>query len=332
MTYFTVKDDSMHDSSISLIRLISLILIVLCHVFQYYNFFLAWWFNVGVQIFLTISGYLFGQKKIISIKDFYRKRLKKILLPFYLVLIPIIVVNLLFKKITIVAAIESLMMKSTFPGTGHLWFVPTILLCYVITPILSSYFDDIEKNRIIIVTIVSIILACIICFGFTDTFNGAWIGCYIIGYALGVIEKNKLFSNNKLLVIFGLLSSMNLLQIYIENVELVHFSGKLETFFNIFSFYNHVWLGVFLFLGLKSIFDRIPISKWLICLLSLSDSYSYEIFLVHLFFILGPFSLMSLTRFVALNYFIVLFSIMIFTYLLKLAENTIMKYFHVGAT
>lgn len=48
------------DYSISFIRLISFLLIITCHIQQYLNIVLAWWFNVGVQIFLCISGYLYG--------------------------------------------------------------------------------------------------------------------------------------------------------------------------------------------------------------------------------------------------------------------------------
>lgn len=38
--------------AISLIRLISMLFIIICHVLQNIGHELAWWFNVGVQIFL----------------------------------------------------------------------------------------------------------------------------------------------------------------------------------------------------------------------------------------------------------------------------------------
>ena len=39
------------DRSISVIRLIAFSFIITCHIQQYLNINLAWWFNVGVQIF-----------------------------------------------------------------------------------------------------------------------------------------------------------------------------------------------------------------------------------------------------------------------------------------
>lgn len=51
------------DESISLIRLCAFCMIFTCHILQYWGQELAWWFNIGVQIFLCISGYLYGGKK-----------------------------------------------------------------------------------------------------------------------------------------------------------------------------------------------------------------------------------------------------------------------------
>ena len=50
------------NASISLIRMVAMSFIIICHIFQTYGNELAWWFNVGVQIFLIISGYLYCSK------------------------------------------------------------------------------------------------------------------------------------------------------------------------------------------------------------------------------------------------------------------------------
>ena len=69
--------------SISLLRLIAMLFIVLCHFFQYYDVELAWWFNVGVQMFFCISGFLYANKKIDSAIDFITRNLQKILIPYF---------------------------------------------------------------------------------------------------------------------------------------------------------------------------------------------------------------------------------------------------------
>ena len=49
-----------HDWSISALRLASMVAIVACHICQANGLAAAWWLNAGVQVFLVISGYLYG--------------------------------------------------------------------------------------------------------------------------------------------------------------------------------------------------------------------------------------------------------------------------------
>ena len=88
------------DYSISFVRCISMIFIILCHVFQYFDKEIAWWLNVGVQLFLFISGWLYSNKKIDNYKKFYLKEFIKILLPYYLyiLIITILLFLLLYEK------------------------------------------------------------------------------------------------------------------------------------------------------------------------------------------------------------------------------------------
>ena len=71
----------MKNVAISYIRLISMLMIISCHILQGLNLRLAFWINVGVQIFFFVSGFLYGERVVLNIKDFYIKRTKKILLP-----------------------------------------------------------------------------------------------------------------------------------------------------------------------------------------------------------------------------------------------------------
>lgn len=56
-----------------------MLMIITCHFMQYMEMELAWWFNVGVQIFFVISGFLYGGKSIEKPLKFYVKALKKYL-------------------------------------------------------------------------------------------------------------------------------------------------------------------------------------------------------------------------------------------------------------
>lgn len=168
-------------------------MIISCHIMQYYDLELAWWFNVGVQIFLCISGFLYAQKNINNITDFYSKRLKKILIPYYLVFIPFGIIEFIFARDVFVIKdfAKGLVLYSTIKGAGHLWFIPTILMCYCITPLLQGYRDKYitEKKAIVKFFIVGIIITSVVIQGFTN-FTPAWICCYVIGYVLGINKKN----------------------------------------------------------------------------------------------------------------------------------------------
>lgn len=299
------KSASERNSSISLIRAIALVFIITCHILQKLDSELAWWFNVGVQMFLCISGYLYGQKEVGEVTSFFSRRLKKILIPYYIVFIPYGVLQFLFAKdvFNFKQFIKGLFVNATLKGAGHLWFVHTILICYLMVPLLTAYRDKYLKSKkhFLLFSFLSIEIAVLFFKYFNTFYNPAWISCFITGYALGINEKKGFISRKIILAAFGVLSAAgNGIQIYCSYIAHVRFARYEE-----FCDSNHVFLGVFLFLMLKSIFDRIRtyrVSRFL----SFADRYSYEMYLAHHLIILGPFSLMNLTGIVWLNIVIIL--------------------------
>lgn len=126
------------DYSISFLRMTSMIFIVTCHFLQYYGNELAWWLNVGVQIFFFVSGFLYGHKEDVVSIDFIIKNFKKILIPYFCFLLPVIGLYAVFAKenLTLSLVRKTLLCASTIKGIGHLWFISYILFCYLITPYL----------------------------------------------------------------------------------------------------------------------------------------------------------------------------------------------------
>ena len=125
------------DYSISFVRLIAMLFIVSCHILQFYDNELAWWFNVGVQMFFFISGYLYSNRKVNDTVSFLRKRFVKILVPYFICVICTCLVGFLFKTGCSLKQIAHLLTVSGadgFSSLAHLWFVPYILMCYLITP------------------------------------------------------------------------------------------------------------------------------------------------------------------------------------------------------
>ena len=76
--------------SLSVIRVLSMCLIVACHITQKYDMPIAFLLNIGVQIFFFTSGFLYGKLEITSIKDFIKKRFTKVYIPYFLVILLLI--------------------------------------------------------------------------------------------------------------------------------------------------------------------------------------------------------------------------------------------------
>ena len=314
----------MRNKAISLIRMISVMMIISCHIFQVLNMQLAQWFNVGVQVFLCISGYLYGQKNTISIPSFYYRRFKKILVPYYLVYIPFGAMLFLFARDSFspILFLRGLFLNTTIKGAGHLWFVPTILMCYFITPILEAYRDEYEnsKRSLLYFEAIAIIITSLFFGVFDRFFNPAWICCYIIGYILGINERTNYLGKRFLLYSVGIIALLgNSIQIYCSISEITQFRG-----YSTFANYNHLALGVFLFILLKKYFDDLEIPGTDL-ILNISDKYSYEVYLVHAMIILGPFSLISFTQVLAVNIILILGIVAILAWLLKILEGIILQ-------
>ncbi len=324
-----MKVKANYDYSISLIRLIATLFIITCHIMQYLNMEFAWWFNVGVQIFLCMSGFLYGKKD--TIRDdltFYKKNILKILVDYYLVIISIIILFLIFvpEQLSIVLIIKAFLTYGTLNGGGHLWYIPYCLFCYLITPFISRYFEN-SKNvitRFLAISILSVVLT----ETFFDYFNSAWIFCYILGFFLGYISnhgKLKLFRNMSLLIVVGaiLSNSIQIVQDYVLKIEL---TGIVASLYGRFCNYAHVLLGVALFITFKYMFSKIykkehPVYLQKLC--TYSDKYSYDVYLVHQFVILGPFSLMRCTNILWLNIVLIMVIITVGTIAVNFVSDQI---------
>lgn len=165
--------------------------------------------------------------------------------------------------------------------------------------------------------VLGVIITSILIQGFT-TFNPAWICCYVIGYTLGMNENGKYINEKVLMVITGIIAiAGNALQIYCDYVANIDFTG-----FGIIKNYNHVMLGVFIFLLLKMIFEKADLNT-IGKMLKFSDAYSFEVYLVHQLLILGPFSLLALMGYPLVNILITLLGVCVLVFVLKKADNIV---------
>lgn len=313
------------DRPVSCIRLVAFSFIVTCHIQQYLGNGLCWWFNVGVQIFLAISGFLYGGKIISDEIRFYKRKFKQILLPYYITVVAVIVVQLLFFRelLNLKIIIKVLLCNDTLSGGEHLWFIPTILMCYFLTPVFQKYIYSTEN---IFSTLTKIVVMVFVAFElFFTYFNSAWIVCYFFGYVLGYVTRHGMLKEKKILeyAIISMAFAFNFTQILFSYIIRIGFDGIYKSGFQLFCDYAHTFLGIAIFIILRRVFQKFLENgclSGLLKIIKLSDQYSYEGYLVHQFFILGPMTMMEVTKYMEINIIIIIMMTLFCAFLLKNAE------------
>ena len=129
------------------IRTFAMTCIILTHLVQQHpNIFVqmsAQCFSIGVQIFFCLSGFLLGhQGRITSIGQWYKKRLRRIYIPWILFVAILACIHLIKGNNILTWNWAKLLfgLQGTVvgvEGAGHTWFITCLLLCYLFTPLLS---------------------------------------------------------------------------------------------------------------------------------------------------------------------------------------------------
>lgn len=304
------------DYSISFVRLIAMIFIFICHVMQQDNFHstikgaeISWdyWFAVGVQMFLFISGFLYGKKDKINIVEFYSKSMPKLLVNYY-VFISVMLGVICFSPLMSITAekvFKLLTFSGTVPGLGHLWFIPIILFCYLMLPIFSAIIKAMDKHRnfrFFIESIILIIIVHLVVKLFFSGFSPAWINCFVFGMLYGKSEKRK--SINTLFIIMTIIACLIFLPIQFK-ID-YWYKGELPGFisyrYSLLTQYGKVFLGIFLVIILRFIYNKFFVNHSSHYILNWSDKYSYDFYLVHHIFVQSAFSIVNFisNRFIAI--------------------------------
>ena len=302
----------MKNYSISFVRFMAVLLIIGCHLLQHiYISNLAWVFNVGVQIFLVVSGYLYGggSRYNVITRDpvsFIKKNAVKILskyITFWIILLFVLSITKSGGS-GFPEAFQWLVFQEPVKGYGHIWFIPYILLCYCLTPILLCYFRTLEKAKDVYYLIALLIGVEIVFDFFIVYFNPAWINCYIVGLYMGMNSFPAESKHEKKQLLFtGLICMIalfvNCIRFWMKYCD-IRIDGYWNTIYQRFTNYAHVLLGISVFLICYLLFSlfssqrKCEIKRY--PLLDISDKYSFDIFFVHPFFISGALSVRRFTN------------------------------------
>lgn len=334
--------------SISGIRFIAMLLIIITHILGFYENPLTYWVNIGVQIFFFISGLLYGARTISGSKfKWIKKRAVKLLKSFYVYIIIVFVVYyFLFpeyleikKVIGYFLCIQAFL--GSIEGIEQLWFVTYILICYILTPIFFAPVMEKVKNLraikfwIVIIGISLIVQVITIPLAVMMHFKAAWIIIYWIGYAVSVRyniledkhiqskEENNLFK----IVVVCLICSI-LIRIVIDIIGLQENTGMIRNIVDFVVQYLKVVMGIGLTWVLYKLFSRISKpNKKIKKILDFSDKYSYEVYLVHQMFVLSDMAVLSSTGklHVILSIIVAFICIFITAIILHTVSNKLVK-------
>lgn len=289
--------------AISYIRVIAMIMIIVCHFFSFYKNDLAYVFNVGVQVFLIISGFLNSRVEIDNAFGYVKSRWIKILLPYWIYISIIAIIYYFYSpdNITLEMYFKAALCCERIAGLGHLWFIGAIILCYLITPILYIAVRGLYNgvDRIYLNTKKREVFFWLVLFLILNWFINVKphvLCCYILGYFIG-LSSGTVRCDKLLRYVFPFAIITNWLQYLLYKGEPIKFItrgllnnqllGLLE---KIIRHSAHIFLGIllfsFLFVVLKNMAESPIISRL--------DKYSFSIYIVHQFYILGPLNIMHI--------------------------------------
>ena len=282
--------------AISFVRVCAMISIVSCHLLQAYSNHWAWVLNVGVQVFLVLSGYLYGHKCITQWKEWFWSRIKKLYVPFLLFSLTVLMLLDFFTD-------EYISLKNYFAyivdiqgvcggvkGLSHLWFMTAIACCYVTTPVLQKF----KRFAPVLLLILLVVGGFEYLYIKRWVFHFSWFWLYAVGYYYACL--NRKWHRNLFLALLTIV--FLILSCKIDKNTVMSFHNLI----------NRAWHD---FLGLILCFYGISLLSHfnLTCLRLLVrpiDKYSYYVYITHHVFILGSFSMIPIVYNVFMNVFVIL--------------------------
>ena len=297
--------DKRNDNAVSLARVIGMLMIVTCHLFSFCGVTaLAQVFNVGVELFLLISGYLYANKKIGNSGHFIKMRWRKLCIPMYLWVIVILPLNLISNKSSLVSilvyafniqGLGTLFWKfKTLPtliGAGHLWFLTVIMICYLLlVPIKYVERKLVCTSR----KIVWLSFVLLVVLDIALIFVGIQIGyfiCYFLGYVIGKQDgplKLIKFSFTSIIMVISM--GLRIIgKIYMDDTIIYNKGIAVLT---------HIILALWIFRLVQLLAEKLgtltvrvsssKIWKWL-------EKESFFIYLTHYAFLVGPFCVVGIS-------------------------------------
>ena len=291
---------------IVILRLISMVMIILCHIIPFYKFipgsqFLGQILSVGVNVFLMISGYIYGLKKTLEFPTWILQRVRRIWVPVFLVVVVDLLVLVLFCSerfplLTILVYCTNLQgllfinwdffyrYIREINNLGPLWFTTVIVFCYWLLP-LFRYLDSRFRKTAVHGVILAVFVALCIVLKIFCGMDLMYFAVFYLGFLLAARqdhEKKMRLSHYCILAAVVCLIQMG--RLYLRSV----IDGT--TVYWAYISFSHLALGLLIFVTVMELGKRLPklfekianlkIAVWM-------DKVSFYIFLTHGIFCMG---------------------------------------------
>ena len=276
---------------ITTLRSLAMVMIVACHIVLSYgsNYYAV--LNMGVQIFFVISAFLYAQKDIDNPPNWLKKRFTKLYPPlfiFYICVFPILY----------------FLGREQYQELDHLWFMTTIFICYLITPILQQ----ITKWGYLPILVIAIIMGLNY---YVSNGKFDWLLLYSFAYLLFRQTKEVSY-----IVVIALSVGLALVLPFLTWDHIISVDWQRLVIYDLTSI-------LLLILSLR-LFNHFNWSK-ASCVIKWISAYSFELYIVHNFFIHGRFCCSHLTSFIPVNVAVIIVISILSAFILKRTSNHMSK-------
>lgn len=288
------------------LRAAATISILLCHYVAQSQYAIlnmsAQFFNIGVDIFIILSGFLFGVRKggTESAGAWYIKRLRRIFVPYELFVVLLFIVHAVCAHnlwdadwIWLLFGLQG--SRVGVLGAEQTWFITPLLMCYLITPLLDKYIDEKRSARQIAILCGVMILLPLIWAMISDPAYStllSLISYYTLAFIVGrYFDKIRLTKPLALIAFFVMCLAFG--------IRLLgrHFYDATILYGRIICGYTQTVAAFCIFCIFAVLFETVKPPKSVVQF----SEISFEIYLVHYMFCVGPVSLFGITPYWVVN-------------------------------
>ncbi len=284
-----------NDDTISFIRLISTVMIVVLHILQRIGGFdiVTDWLNLGVVFFFCISAHLYSKRNIKNSVSWFKKKYIEIVIPsFVVVVLTLLVFFSLVETVSTNNVINSLLsglgfeafLKDSYKFKQY-WFLTYILIAYLLVPFLQKIkVKDISNFVFWVGLIVSTILIqvffALLSFLDIPSISYGVMLRFILPYLVFKKYCDDIFSYKKLMIFLSYIAVFALVMVCF--IRYFDYIIGMEAICELIFIYTQTLVGFVAYYWLYKLFSN---KRFNAKLLSYSDKLSYPIYLTHCLFI-----------------------------------------------